>query len=195
MDVNLQNTGPGLLLLGGLFLVVAGIIGGGIKLLGSEIDPLTSRDTRITSVAIGGVLIAASLFLGFDEKGHVHLRQSATRARTVLAFVATAALVLAGVFAFVRVTEPNPTAVGVPNVYGIPLQEARVQLEGARYAIGAIENVCSNSIRVPGVVRQVLAAGGRVVLVDAPPTGVTTDGKALAPGSALVLKVANGLGC
>lgn len=195
MDVNLQNNGPGLLFIGGVFLIVAGIIGGGVKLLGAEIDPLTSRDTRISVLALGSVLIAASLWVSFTDKGHPYLRQAATRARTALALLATVAFVVAGVYAFVKITEPAPTAVGVPNVYGLPIAEARAKLEGARYVIGAIENVCSNSIRVSGVVRQVLAAGGRVVLVDEPPTGVTADGKALAPGSALVLKVANGLSC
>lgn len=193
--VTAQNTIPGLLFMSGVVLIVAGILGGGVKLMGAEVDPLAARDTRISAVAIGAVLLAASLWVGFTDKGHPYIRRATTAVRTALAFLATVVVVVSGVYAVAKVTEPSPTAAGVPNVYGMPLAEARTRIESARYAIGRIENVCSNSISVAGVVRQVYAAGGHVILVDEPPIGVTADGKALAPGSSLVLKVANGSGC
>jgi len=43
--------------------------------------------------------------------------------------------------------------------------------------------------------RQVLAAAGGAILVDAPPAGVTPAGQSLPKGSALVVKVANGAAC
>jgi len=118
--------------------------------------------------------------------------------------IAAAALGLVLVAAVVVVALPSPpppvaaaspVASGVPNIYGDSVDLAISKLQTAGYTVAATERVCSNSIRVAGLVRQVLAAVNRQILVDEPPTNVTLAGQTLARGSALVLKVSDGLSC
>ena len=92
---------------------------------------------------------------------------------------------------------PSPSAIaqGVPNVYLMESGQAVAQLTSVGYVARTIP-VCSDSITVPGRVRQVLTDVGRgegTVLVDAP--GVTTAGRILATGTKIVAKVTDGSRC
>lgn len=156
----------GALLLAGVVLIVAGVLGGGVTGFGWGLPALAGWK-RLACVAMGALAIGASFMLGVDASGQVTLRLPMTTA----------------------------AASGVPNVYGMRLEDARAKLVDAHYVVAATEQVCSNSIRVAGLVRQVLTAADRRIVVEEPPTGVTDFGRGLAPGSTLLIKVATGSAC
>jgi hypothetical protein len=185
----------GALLIVGIVLLINGVVGGGVDLFGWHIVADT-RDKQTFLVGSGLALMAGSTFVGIDATGHIRLRDFGTRMRNVAALLLAVFFVAAGTLVFTTTSAQTPAA-GVPNVYGLRVEEALPKLRDAGYIVAATENVCSNSIRVAGIVRQVLAVAGRPppVLVDEPPTNVTEDGRKFARGAAVVVKVANGSAC